>query len=222
MITSPGDRIGIPHFVCPPEKIVAIVETDAPDRNTPFKTPDEDSAAIAGHFIDFLEHEARAGRIPEAALPLPLQSGVGNIANAVLAGLGQSGRTGLTAYTEVIQDGMLDLIESGTIALASATAFSLSPAGLERFNSRVRFFADRIVLRPQEISNHPEVIRRARRRGARPRRSGQALLGDQHVDVSASSTAVPTRPSRPCSGTTSSGRRLGPGASTRPTCSGRR
>lgn len=158
MITSPGDRIGIPHFVCPPEKIVAIVETDAPDRNTPFRTPDEDSAAIAGHFIDFLEHEARAGRIPEAALPL--QSGVGNIANAVLAGLGQSGRTGLTAYTEVIQDGMLDLIESGTIALASATAFSLSPAGLERFNSRVRFFADRIVLRPQEISNHPEVIRR--------------------------------------------------------------
>ena len=55
---------------------------------------------------------------------------------------------------------MLDLIESGTIALASATAFSLSPAGLERFNSRVRLFADRIVLRPQEISNHPEVIRR--------------------------------------------------------------
>ena len=147
-----------PALRLPPEKIVAIVETDAPDRNTPFKTPDEDSAAIAGHFIDFLEHEVRAGRIPKAALPL--QSGVGNIANAVLAGLGQSGRTGLTAYTEVIQDGMLDLIESGTIALASATAFSLSPAGLERFNSRVRLFADRIVLRPQEISNHPEVIRR--------------------------------------------------------------
>lgn len=158
MITAPGDRIGVPHFQCPPEKVVAIVETDAPDRNSAFKEPDADSRAIAAHFIDFLDREVASGRIPPGALPL--QSGVGNIANAVLAGLGESGRTGLTAYTEVLQDGMLDLIESGTIALASATAFSLSPAGVERFNRDIRFFRERIILRPQEISNHPEVIRR--------------------------------------------------------------
>ncbi len=158
MIVEPGDRIGVPHFVCPPEKIVAIVETHAPDRNSPFKAIDEDSRAIASHFIDFLDAEVRAGRMPEGLLPL--QSGVGNIANAVLAGLGESGRTGLTAYTEVLQDGMLDLIESGTIRLASATAFSLSPVGVERFLERIDFFRERIILRPQEISNHPEVIRR--------------------------------------------------------------
>lgn len=158
MITEPGDRIGVPHFICPPEKVVAIVETDAPDRNTAFKPLDDDSKAIAAHFIDFLDAEVSAGRMPEGLLPL--QSGVGNIANAVLAGLGESGRTGLTAYTEVLQDGMLDLLENGTIHLASATAFSLSPAGIERFLARIDYFRERIILRPQEISNHPEVIRR--------------------------------------------------------------
>ncbi len=158
LILEPGDRIGVPHFVCPPEKIVAIVETHAPDRNSPFKELDEDSMTIAGHFIEFLDAEVRAGRMPPGLLPL--QSGVGNIANAVLAGLGQSSHQGLTAYTEVLQDSMLDLIESGTIALASATAFSLSPVGIEHFLNRIDFFRERIILRPQEISNHPEVIRR--------------------------------------------------------------
>ena len=46
----------------------------------------------------------------------------------------------LTAYTEVIQDGMLDLLEAGTIRFASATAFSLSPAGLDRFNENIARF----------------------------------------------------------------------------------
>jgi succinyl-CoA:acetate CoA-transferase len=158
MINRSEDRIGVPHFACPPEKIVAIVETDAPDRHTIFKPVDVDSTAIAGHLIDFLELEVKAGRMP--AELLPLQSGVGNIANAVLAGLGQTQHRGLTAYTEVLQDGMLDLLESGTLSFASATAFSLSPTGAERFHDDIRYYRDRVLLRSQEISNHPEVIRR--------------------------------------------------------------
>jgi succinyl-CoA:acetate CoA-transferase len=158
MINSPEDRIGIPHFTCPPDKIVAIVETDAPDRNTAFKPIDDDSRAIAGHLVDFLDLEVQAGRMPAALLPL--QSGVGNIANAVLAGLGQTQHRGLTAYTEVLQDGMLDLLESGTVRFASATAFSLSPEGVERITENITEFKQHILLRPQEISNHPEVIRR--------------------------------------------------------------
>jgi succinyl-CoA:acetate CoA-transferase len=158
MITRPDDRIGVPHFACPPDKIVAIVETDAPDRHTLFKPIDEDSRAIANHLIDFLELEVKAGRMP--AELLPLQSGVGNIANAVLAGLGDTRHRGLTAYTEVLQDGMLDLLESGTLRFASATAFSLSPAGAVRFNENIGSFQGRVLLRSQEISNHPEVIRR--------------------------------------------------------------
>jgi len=157
-ITDPSDRIGVPYFTCPPEKIIAIVETNSPDRNTPFKPLDADSKQIAGHVIDFLSHEVKKGRLPESLLPL--QSGVGNIANAVMSGLGEGPFRNLTAYTEVIQDGMLELLKSGTLKMVSATAFSLSADGMAELNANIEDYSKRIILRPQEISNHPEVIRR--------------------------------------------------------------
>jgi succinyl-CoA:acetate CoA-transferase len=157
-LVRPGDRIGVPYLQVPAEKVVAVVESDSPDRNTAFAPPDDIARRIAGHVIEFLEHEVSRGRLPSGLLPL--QSGVGNVANAVLAGLQDTRFEQLTAYTEVIQDGMLDLLESGKLALASATAFSLSPTAVERFNENARDFRDRIVLRPQEISNHPEIVRR--------------------------------------------------------------
>ncbi|KGH48696.1 MULTISPECIES: acetyl-CoA hydrolase/transferase family protein [Modestobacter] len=157
-LTRPGDRIGVPHLRVDPDKVVAVVETSAPDRNTPFSEPDDTARAIAGHLIEYLEHQVSVGRLP--AELLPLQSGVGNVANAVLSGLQESRFEQLTAYTEVIQDGMLDLLRSGTLASTSATAFSLSPTAIADFNAHVAEFRDRIVLRPQEISNHPEIVRR--------------------------------------------------------------
>jgi succinyl-CoA:acetate CoA-transferase len=157
-IISPADRIGVPHFRCPPEKVIAIVPTDAPDRNTTFNAPDESSRLIASHLLEFLTHEVERGRLPASLLPL--QSGVGNVANAVLAGLDGSRFQNLTAYTEVIQDGMLDLLRSGTMTTASATAFSLSAESAADLEANLADYRQRIVLRPQEISNHPEVIRR--------------------------------------------------------------
>ncbi|MCL1922870.1 MAG: acetyl-CoA hydrolase/transferase family protein [Propionibacteriaceae bacterium] len=157
-ILAPGDRIGQPHFRVDPDKVVAVVETDAADRNTPFKPLDEDSKAIAGYFIDFLKNEVKQGRIPKSLLPL--QSGVGNIANAVLSGLLESDLENLTSYTEVIQDGMVDLIDSGKLKVASATAFSLSPEYAVKMNENAAHYRKSIVLRPQEISNNPEPIRR--------------------------------------------------------------
>lgn len=157
-ILHPSDRIGVPCFHCPPEKIVAVVETNAPDRNSPFKPVDETSRLIADHTLEFLTHEVHRGRLPPTLLPL--QSGVGNIANAVLAGLGDGPFRPLTAYTEVIQDGMLQLLGSGTLASISATAFSLSEDGAADLRANIADYRDRIILRPQEISNHPEVIRR--------------------------------------------------------------
>ena len=157
-ILRPADRIGIPHFRCPPEKIVAIVPTHSPDRNSAFKPPDADSQLIAQHVLDFLSSEVKHDRLP--ATLLPLQSGVGNIANAVLHDLDEGPFRPLTAYTEVIQDGMLKLLRSGTLSLASATAFSLSDAAAQEFADNIAYYRDRIILRPQEISNHPEVIRR--------------------------------------------------------------
>ena len=151
-------RIGQPTFRVDPDRIAAIVRTDTPDRNLPFAAPDASALAIAGHLIEFLEHEVKLGRVP--ANLLPLQSGVGNIANAVMSGLNDSRFEGLTAYTEVLQDGMLDMLESGKLTVASATAFSLSPEAAARLNDEMEAFRSKIILRPQEISNHPELIRR--------------------------------------------------------------
>ncbi|MFT4078970.1 acetyl-CoA hydrolase/transferase family protein [Rhodomicrobium lacus] len=157
-LVTPADRIGEPYFRCDPSKIIGIVETHAFDRNSAFTPPDETSRLIAGHILDFLAHEVKKGRMPENLLPL--QSGVGNTANAVMAGLEQGQFDNLTAYTEVLQDGMLHLLKSGKMNFASATAFSLSPEAVEDFNRDVDFYRERVLLRPQEISNHPEVIRR--------------------------------------------------------------
>jgi succinyl-CoA:acetate CoA-transferase len=157
-IVEPSDRIGIPYLQCPPEKIVAIVPTHAPDRNSAFKAMDSDSQLIADNVLEFLTHEVKQGRLP--ATLLPLQSGVGNVANAVMDGLDAGPFRPLTAYTEVIQDGMLKLLRSGTLSMVSATAFSLSDEGLVDLRANIADYRDRIILRPQEISNHPEVIRR--------------------------------------------------------------
>ncbi|PTQ10874.1 propionyl-CoA--succinate CoA transferase [Sphingomonas oleivorans] len=157
-LVRPDDRIGEAAFRCDPDKIVAIVETHAPDRNAPFAAPDAAARAIAGHLLEFFRHEVAKGRLPASLLPL--QSGVGNVANAVLSGLLDGPFENMTAYTEVIQDGMLDLLASGKLRMASATAFSLSPEAAAALNARMADFRNKMILRPQEISNHPELIRR--------------------------------------------------------------
>ena len=157
-LLQPGDRIGDHYLQCDLSKVIAVVETNQPDRNSAFAAPDENSERIAGHIIDFLQTEVKQGRLP--ADLLPLQSGVGNIANAVLMGLNKGPFNNLTAYTEVLQDGMLDMLRSGKLSMASATALSFSPAALADFNANIDYYRERIVLRPQEVSNHPEVIRR--------------------------------------------------------------
>ncbi|MCL7714914.1 acetyl-CoA hydrolase/transferase family protein [Stenotrophomonas mori] len=153
-----NDRIGETALRCDPDKIVAVVRTHGPDRNSPFTPIDATSEQIAGHLIAFLQHEVARGRLP--ANLLPLQSGVGNIPNAVLAGLAKSGLRGLSAFTEVIQDGMLELLKSGVLDYASCTGFALSPDANEEFKRNIDFYRRRIIMRTQEISNHPELVRR--------------------------------------------------------------
>src|SRR5664279_2912008 len=55
---------------------------------------------------------------------------------------------------------MLELIRSGKMLVASATAFSLSPQKNDELNAQMDRYRSSIILRPQEISNHPELIRR--------------------------------------------------------------
>ena len=157
-MTHSDNRIGVPYLQVDPAKVVAVVETNASDRNTAFSAPDAESEQIAAHLVEFFQQEVKLGRLPRSLLPL--QSGVGNIANAVLAGLNKSSFENMTAYTEVLQDGMLDMISSGKLRHASATAVSLSKKGLQYFEDNIEQLRSKILLRPQEISNHPELIRR--------------------------------------------------------------
>lgn len=157
-LTHPMQRIGDPYLRVDTAKVVAVVETDAPDRNTPLTAPDADSRAMAELLVDFLRHEVAAGRLPPSLLPL--QSGVGNVANAVMEGLLTSEFEGMTAFTEVIQDGLLDLLDSGKLRSLSSTSFGLSPVGAARFRENAGTYKGRILLRSQEISNHPELVRR--------------------------------------------------------------
>lgn len=152
------DRIGTPYIPCTPDKIRAIVISDIPDNGRPVATIDETSQKIADNLVQFLKDETKAGRLP-AQLP-PLQSGVGSVANAVLAGLKDSDFENINIYSEVLQDAVFDLMEAGKVACASGTSLTISPAKREAFYAKFPLYRDKIVLRPQEISNSPEVIRR--------------------------------------------------------------
>ena len=158
-IYEPLGRIGVPHAMVDPRKVVGIVENDAPDDVAPFSAPDESGRSIAEHVVDFLLAEKRAGRIPREFLPL--QAGVGNVANGVMAALGvHPDIPPFHMYSEVFQDAMVDLIVDGKLLGASATALTITTEKLRQVMERIDFFARHIVLRPQEISNHPGVIRR--------------------------------------------------------------
>ena len=159
MMTGPADRIGQPHLEVDPAKVVAVVPTNEQDSETAVTAPDAISQAIAGHVVEFFRHEVECGRMPADGL-LPLQAGIGNVANAVLAGLANGPFTNLTCYSEVIQDSMLELIRRGTVTHASATSLALSRAGLAELVDNIDLYREHVTLRPQEISNHPEIVRR--------------------------------------------------------------
>ena len=157
-LVKAGDRIGTPYIPCGPDKIAYIVPCDIKDDVRPLAAIDDDARAMTGHLIDFLHREIKAGRMPVNLLPL--QSGVGSVANAVIAGLADSDFENLTVYTEVIQDGMFDLIDAGKLIIASGTSLTPSPGGLKRLYDNIAEYRKKIILRPQEIANNPEIARR--------------------------------------------------------------
>jgi succinate CoA transferase len=158
-IYSPRDRVGSPVILVPPSKVAGIVVTDQYDETSGFDASDPLTELIGANVSDFLLSEMRVGRIPKHFLPL--QSGVGNIANSVLSSLGKHTEIPpFEMYTEVLQDAVIDLLETGRCSFASTTALTLGPEMSRRFGANLEFFRSRVLLRPQEISNHPELVRR--------------------------------------------------------------
>jgi succinyl-CoA:acetate CoA-transferase len=153
-----NDRIGTTYIPCGLDKIKYIVPCDLGDTVRPFAPIDRDSQTMSEHIIEFFKHEIKVGRLPKNLLPL--QSGVGSVANAVIGGFVNSDFEDLEVFTEVIQDGMFDLIDSGKLKYASGTSFSLSPDGLARLYKNLGVYREKVILRPVEIANNPEVVRR--------------------------------------------------------------
>ncbi|KAI5777133.1 putative acetyl-CoA hydrolase Ach1 [Geopyxis carbonaria] len=159
LIMSTEDRIGTQHIPVDPDRIVGIVESTLPDMTNDNAPEDAVSIAIASHLIEFLKSEVEAKRLPPNLLPL--QSGIGNIANAVIGGLSKGNHFhDLTVWTEVLQDSFLDLFDSGHLKFATATSVRFSPDGFKRFYRDWDNYYDKLLLRPQTVSNHPEIIRR--------------------------------------------------------------
>ena len=158
-IYKPLDRIGSPVVKIDPSKIAAVVHSDRFDGIKGFSELDDTTLQIGANVCGFLIGELRKGRIPKGFLPI--QSGVGNVANAVLFGLGDSNEIPqFEMYTEVVQDAVIELMKMGKCKGGSTCSLTLSDKAESEVLKNLDFFRDKLVLRPAEISNNPEVIRR--------------------------------------------------------------
>ncbi|MDR0534775.1 MAG: acetyl-CoA hydrolase [Puniceicoccales bacterium] len=157
-IVTVRDRVGNPLLQLRPSQIAGIVTNHALDNVKDYDEPDPATIAIGANVANFLVAERRAGRLPDG---LPFQSGVGNIANAVTEAMAQNKEIpNFSLYSEVIQDGILSLIDQGRVDFASGTAVSFTPSVLSKVYANWNQYKDKLILRPMEISNSPEMVRR--------------------------------------------------------------
>ncbi|HSP21002.1 MAG TPA: acetyl-CoA hydrolase/transferase family protein [Planococcus sp. (in: firmicutes)] len=153
-----SDRIGTRGIPVDLEKIRGIVFTNQEDSPSTIVQPDEETEIMAGHLLDFLRMEVETGRLTEKLAPL--QSGIGSVANAVLHGMIDSEFKNLEVYSEVLQDAVFDLMDAGKVDFASCCSITLSEPKMKQVFGDFEKYRSKIIMRPQEISNHPEIIRR--------------------------------------------------------------
>lgn len=158
-VYNPNDKIGSATLKVDPKKVLGVVKTNMKDGIAPFTPVDAVTEKIGENVANFLLSELHRGIIPREFLPL--QSGVGNIANAVLGSLGKCDDIpAFSMFTEVIQNSVIDLMKNGRITFASGSSLTLSDDVLMDVYNDYDFFRDKLMLRPQEITNNPEVVRR--------------------------------------------------------------
>jgi acetyl-CoA hydrolase len=154
-----SDRIGAPFIKVDPKKIVGVVETNFEDDSRALGEAGELHKKIGQHVAEFLANEMKVGRIPSGFLPL--QSGVGETANGILGMVGtHPDIPPFEMYTEVLQDSVIALMKDEKCRFASTCSLSVSTELLREIYSNLDWYKQRVVLRPQEISNNPEAIRR--------------------------------------------------------------
>ncbi|WP_313385646.1 succinate CoA transferase [Chishuiella sp.] len=157
-ITACDTKIGTNAIKIDPSKIIGIVFHDIQDMPGDIQPADNATTAIAKNIVKFFEKEVENGRLTKSLMPL--QCGIGKVANAVLGGLENSDFENLVMYSEVLQDSTFDLLDSGKMIFASASSMTVSQECYNRVINNLDKYRDKIVLRPQAISNSAEVIRR--------------------------------------------------------------
>ena len=157
-LTRVDSRIGSTGIPVDFEKVRGIVFTDQEDSPSTIVQPDAETDLIANHLLDFLREEVKAGRLTEKLAPL--QSGIGSVANAVLHGLIDSEFHDLEVYSEVLQDAVFDLIDAGKVKFASSSSITLTQEKMKQVFGDFEQYRNKVILRPQEITNHPGLIRR--------------------------------------------------------------
>ncbi|WP_101843239.1 acetyl-CoA hydrolase/transferase family protein [Halobacillus sp. Marseille-P3879] len=157
-LVKADDSIGKKGIQVDVEKVKGVVFTNQLDSPSTIVPPDEETVVMAEHLIEFLQKEVQAGRLTESLAPL--QSGIGSVANAVLHGMIESDFQNLEVYSEVLQDAVFDLMDAGKVRSASCCSITLSEEKMNHVFSNFEHYRDKLIMRPQEISNHPEIIRR--------------------------------------------------------------
>ena len=159
MITKVNDRIGKTYVEIDAKKIVGVVECNLPDEARSFKDSDPVTTQIGHNVAEFLVNDMRRGIIPPEFLPL--QSGVGSTANAILDALAKDPAVpDFNIYTEVLQDAIVPMILERRVKDASTCSLTVTNECLKQVYDNLDFFKQHLTLRQSEISNHPEVIRR--------------------------------------------------------------
>lgn len=158
-IYRPTDRIGSPVLKIDPAKIIGVVPSNESESISSFTRINDVTRAIGRNVSEFLATELKTGRMPAGFLPI--QSGVGNVANAALYGLAENPDIPqFEMFTEVVQDAVMDLMQQEKCSFASTCALAFSDEAMLRFMDDIDFYRGKLLMRPSEISNHPEVVRR--------------------------------------------------------------
>ena len=159
-LLSVGGRIGTNYVSIDPRKIVAVVETNTPEEARGFKDPNEDLSIIGQRVVDFFISDMKKGHIPSCMFPI--QSGVGTTGNAIMKAIGrcEGQLPPLEVYSEVVQDAVVELIEKGKISQASCAAMTCTNECIQHVYDNMDFFSRHLTLRPSELANSPELIRR--------------------------------------------------------------
>lgn len=151
-----GHRIGTPHMAVDPDKIVGIVASDALD-TVPENKGKGTMREITGNLLSFLEIESR--RNMNGGL-LPVQTGFGNLTNAIVGALGESNFRDIEFFCGGVVADHLDLMMAGKTRAISTGSLQMGAYAIDLLRNNPELFHEQVVIRSMDVANNGEAIAR--------------------------------------------------------------